>query len=329
MAVKYGNNVSKVLVEDVGPSDLVIRVNNFLTLPDVSGENDYAYLTMVNALGVTEVVKLTSYAVVIVNSTNEYQLTVVRAQDDTTAKYFFENDKIELRINSALLDSLSQEPTIIDCLYDTVTNASTIAAGTVVAASSSTSNTDAPLVEKVANNGTLAANLPVVGFTTASITSSTSVTVPVKVVTSGIIEWNTSSYAFGDVLYVGAGAGTLTNVLPQGSAKFIQAIGVVLKSDAEGLIKVNIASDVVKAPNLDTGDIFIGGPYNNTTSTDLATAISAAGAFTIGGEKVPKVFVDTSAPTTGHAAGDLWVDSDGYSSYIAIAIGAGLVWFGT
>jgi len=78
-----------------------------------------------------------------------------------------------------------------------------------------------------------------------------------------------------------------------------------------------------------SGALFTDSVLANITDFTSGTGVEVNTALTIGGTKVPKVFVQTSAPTTGHTAGDLWVDSDGYSSYIAIAIGSGFVWFST
>jgi len=80
--------------------------------------------------------------------------------------------------------------------------------------------------------------------------------------------------------------------------------------------------------NDSTGEVIL---YNGTTERvkTTATGVEVTGSFEVDGVKVPKVFVQNAAPTTGHTAGDLWVDSDGYSSYIAVSVGSGVAWFGT
>ena len=69
---------------------------------------------------------------------------------------------------------------------------------------------------------------------------------------------NTSSYAVGDVLYLSATAGALTNVRPTGTANSVQNIGKVARSDNNGIIVVSGSGRENDVPNLAHQEVFIG-----------------------------------------------------------------------
>ena len=135
--------------------------------------------------------------------------------------------------------------------------------------------------------------------------------------------------------FAGTDAGLVPTSTADDDTKFLRADGTwVVPTDTDtNTGEDNVQSDWSQATT--TEDDFIKNKPSiptalaNITDFTSGTGVEVNTALTIGGTKVPKVFVETSAPISGHTAGDLWVDSDGYSSYIAIAIGSGFVWFGT
>lgn len=101
MAVLYTNNAKTTLSAGI--------TNVATSIPLVSGASfpaptnpDYFYATLTNAAeSVFEIVKVTA------NSANT--LTVVRAQDGTTAVAWNAGDKVELRITKAVLDDFKTD----------------------------------------------------------------------------------------------------------------------------------------------------------------------------------------------------------------------------
>ena len=93
MGVKYTNNAKTTISSGINNSVTTIPVASSSGFPSLSG-SDYFYATLDDATNL-EVVKVTA-----VSGTN---WTVVRAQDDTTARAWSSGDDIELRLNAALL----------------------------------------------------------------------------------------------------------------------------------------------------------------------------------------------------------------------------------
>ena len=93
MGVKYTNNAATTLSSGINNSATSISVASSSTFPAISGSN-YFYATFDDATNL-EIVKVTA-----VSGTT---WTIVRAQDDTTARAFSSSDIVELRINSAML----------------------------------------------------------------------------------------------------------------------------------------------------------------------------------------------------------------------------------
>jgi len=96
MPVKYSNNASTSLNGAITAGATSITLNDASKLPTLASD-DYTYVTLANSLGsLIEVVKVTA----ITGSV----LTVVRGQDNTTAKAFSDGDFCELRLCAALLN---------------------------------------------------------------------------------------------------------------------------------------------------------------------------------------------------------------------------------
>ena len=108
MGVKYSNNASTTLPSGINDSVTSITVTSASSFPAISSPN-YAYLTLVSATAL-EVVKCTNISGNV--------LTVLRAQESTTAAAFVADDRVELRVTTAMLT---------DALAETVAAAATSA----------------------------------------------------------------------------------------------------------------------------------------------------------------------------------------------------------
>ena len=102
MAVKYTNNYSSTLNGAISDVATTITVASATGLPTVGG-GDYCYVTLDTGGGspTREIVKVTAI------SSND--LTVVRAQDGTSASAFSSGAVVELRIAAALLTDIKDE----------------------------------------------------------------------------------------------------------------------------------------------------------------------------------------------------------------------------
>ena len=93
-------NFATSTIADVGgisSGDLTVNVQpgDGALFPSLTG-SAYFYVTMIDSSGNREIVKVTARA------TDAF--TIVRQQDNTTARAFAQNDKIELRVNAAALE---------------------------------------------------------------------------------------------------------------------------------------------------------------------------------------------------------------------------------
>ena len=116
------------------------------------------------------------------------------------------------------------------------------------------------------------------------------------------------------------------------SQVYVSSSGVNASNSYNSMLAAAASADSVLDWTADQGATNIN--INNYTDSVLSNIVDAnsgvevTSGILIDDTKVPKVFVQDAAPTIGHTAGDLWVDSDGYSSYIAVSVGAGVAWFG-
>ena len=94
MGVKFTNNAATTLAAGINNSATSITVASSSTFPSINGSN-YFYATF-DDLTNNEVVKVTAVSGV--------TWTIVRAQDDTSARAFSSGDIVELRLNVALLE---------------------------------------------------------------------------------------------------------------------------------------------------------------------------------------------------------------------------------
>ena len=105
MTVKFTNNASTTLASGINTTATSITVADASSFPSLSGADDYAYLTLQQSTGTgREIVKATAL------SSNTF--TIVRAQDNTTARTHSSGDIVELRLTSALLTDVINAATV-------------------------------------------------------------------------------------------------------------------------------------------------------------------------------------------------------------------------
>lgn len=99
MAQKYINNGQSTLSAGIATGDttLFIQPAHGSRFPTVAG-SDYAYVTLENASGNLEIVKVTAHTAAATS------MTIVRAQLGTTARAWVSGDLVELRLTSSELD---------------------------------------------------------------------------------------------------------------------------------------------------------------------------------------------------------------------------------
>jgi hypothetical protein len=120
------------------------------------------------------------------------------------------------------------------------------------------------------------ASMPAFGLTTAQVTTGNEV----DVITFGNLKGvDTSLLSVGDVLYVSTSPGEYTTTPPAGSSAKLQNIGMVVKSDSNGIIKVGGAGRSAATPNLDEGHFFLGNASNQSvqSSYELPTSVGTSG----------------------------------------------------
>jgi hypothetical protein len=100
MAVVFSNNATTALASSVTSSATSITVQDGSVFPTLSG-SDYTYITLEDLAGNVEIVKLTARSVNV--------LTIVRAQDGTSARAFGIASKCELRLTAALLNEVAAQ----------------------------------------------------------------------------------------------------------------------------------------------------------------------------------------------------------------------------
>jgi hypothetical protein len=114
MGVKVSNNAFGTLAAGINTTDTTITVDSgqgtrFPTL----GSGEYFFATLVDTSNNLEIVKVTA------RSTDS--MTVIRAQDDTTATAFAIGDRIELRPVAALFEAIQAESAVADADYGDIT----------------------------------------------------------------------------------------------------------------------------------------------------------------------------------------------------------------
>ena len=101
MSVLYTNNAFTTLASAINSSvtSLTVATGEGSRFPAITG-TDYFYVTVFNA-SLSEIVKVTA------RSTDT--MTIVRAQDSTTAQSFSSGDSVQLKVNKAMLDGIKTD----------------------------------------------------------------------------------------------------------------------------------------------------------------------------------------------------------------------------
>ncbi len=104
--IKFTNNASATLAASINSTvtTIALTAGQGALFPSTGG-GDYFYATLVDSSNNLEIVKVTTRAI--------DTLTVIRAQDYTTAKSFIAGDRIELRPVAAALEAMQAETTAV------------------------------------------------------------------------------------------------------------------------------------------------------------------------------------------------------------------------
>jgi hypothetical protein len=270
VAIVFKNNASTTLSAALSSSATSISVADATKLPSITGD-EYFFCTIDDGSNV-EIVKVTGI------SSNT--LTVVRAQDNTTALSFSSGDIVEQRLTAAVLETFPQldvgELTADEFIGDlrgaVIFNAQAgeaIDKGEVVYVSGISGNT--PVVALADADD--ANKMPAFGLALESATLNTTLAVVTFGTISGV-DTDTPGFSLGDTLYVSTTPGGLTNSPPTGESSLIQNIGKVQRVHvSSGSIKVGGAGRSNDTPNLNDGNIFIGNASNQATTASLNTKI--------------------------------------------------------
>ena len=171
------------------------------------------------------------------------------------------------------------------------------------------------------------ASMPAFGITASAVTTGNEV----DVITFGNIKGvDTSLLSVGDVLYVSTVAGEYTTTAPTGSSAKLQNIGMVVKADTNGIIKVGGAGRSAATPNLDSGKFFIGNASNQSSQSAYALPTSDGSANQVlatngsgqlsfvdqtggagGGSAADDITLGDAAVTIATTAGDITIDAQG------------------
>ena len=100
MSVKFSNNAKTTLSSGITSSATSIAVADASVFPSISG-SEYFYVTFEDLSGNVEIVKVTAV--------NSNTLTVVRAQESTTARAYASGDKAENRLTAGSLNDVSDQ----------------------------------------------------------------------------------------------------------------------------------------------------------------------------------------------------------------------------
>jgi hypothetical protein len=102
MTVKFSNNASGTLASSIttASTTLTLTTGQGALFPSLAS-GEYFYATLVDSSNNLEIIKVTA------RSTDVF--TVVRAQDNTTARAFIGGDRLELRPTAAALNAILQD----------------------------------------------------------------------------------------------------------------------------------------------------------------------------------------------------------------------------
>jgi phage protein U len=275
MSVKFSNNAKTTLSSGITSSATSIAVADASVFPSISG-SEYFYVTFEDLNGNVEIVKVTAV------SSNT--LTVVRAQESTTARAYASGDKAENRLTAGSLNDVATQA-------DTDTN-TTYSAGSGLSLSGTTFSNSAP-DQTVSLTGA--------GATTISGTY------PNFTVTS--TDTNTT-YSVGDG---GLTQNNFTNALKSKLEGIEASADVTDTANVVGALtagtNVTIASDgTISSTDTNTtysagSGISLSGTTFSNSAPDQTVSITGAGATSISGT-YPNFTVTSTDTNTTYAVGD-------------------------
>jgi len=121
MPIVVKNNASNFLADGVNNSQTTIDLQSASSFPSLSA-GEYFYGTIESVSGQVEIVKVTNVA--------GNTLTVVRAQEGTSAAPFVEGSRFELRITVGSVEDIARKPLIQRFTGDGATTVFTLSADT-------------------------------------------------------------------------------------------------------------------------------------------------------------------------------------------------------
>jgi hypothetical protein len=106
MPIKFKNNVSSTLASAISASDvgLTVAAGTGAQFPTLAA-GDYFYATLITPNGTTEVVKVTARA--------GDSMTVVRAQEGSSAAGFAAGTRMELRVTAQAVTDFVADPVVV------------------------------------------------------------------------------------------------------------------------------------------------------------------------------------------------------------------------
>jgi len=324
MGIKYSNNAKTTLSSGINDSVTSAAVASGAVFPALSG-GDYFYATIETANFATkEIVKVTARS--------GDTLTIVRAQDNTSAAAFSSGDFVELRVTAAVLEDATEPTTgitagtviaskaIITDSNKDITGGRNITISGELDAGSLDISGDADI------DGTLEADAMTLNGTaiTATATLSTGISnTNVPVFTSGVadddflrvagtsIEGRSASEVLSDIgASAAAGSGSIVTTGALNSGSITSGFGAI----------DNGSSAITTTGVITGGSLLVGdaGTIGSASDTD-AVAISSAGQVSFSATNAIKIPVGTTAQRPSNAAGLIRYNStlgqfEGYTS---------------
>ena len=324
MGIKYSNNAKTTLSSGINDSVTSATVAAGAVFPALSG-GDYFYATI-------ETTDFATKEIVKVTARSGDTLTIVRAQDNTSAAAFSSGDFVELRVTAAVLEDATEPTTgitagtviaskaIITDSNKDITGGRNITISGELDAGSLDISGDADI------DGTLEADAMTLNGTaiTATATLSTGISnTNVPVFTSGVadddflrvagtsIEGRSASEVLSDI---GASAAA-------GSGSIVTTGALNSGSITSGFGAIDNGSSAITTTGVITGGSLLvadAGTIGSASDTD-AVAISSAGQVSFSATNAIKIPVGTTAQRPSNAAGLIRYNStlgqfEGYTS---------------
>ena len=311
-SVLFKNNATSTLASGISDSDTTINLTSGqgARFPTITG-SDYFYGTLIDSSNNLEIVKVTA------RSTDS--LTVVRAQDLTSARAYLAADKFELRPTAALFETLSQKTAT-----ETITN-KTISSSTFSGTSAQVNSIDVATISatQTLTNKTLTSPIlggtltgtytiggtPTLNLDQAGITGNISGNAAGLTSTLGVTGGGTGATTLTGAV-VGNGTGAFTAVAPGTTGNLLTSDGSAWTSAALNVQNISVINDGTSNVSHNTEHTYTAG-YNKKVLCIMSfLGISQSGSGTV--EINFQAGVGASASTTygvfGPGAVNYWVN---------------------